>query len=139
MEKTAQCVLFNRCCYSGEIKLTGVEYRAHIHQTTNEHKSIIQQMWHTSIMFTLRHVWISVPWTLLRWSHGHHVSCCFSQLHIYYRMLLQLLVHFCRKLHLIQPFYNFWLTTNNVILNLYAYSNSMYIPNFIYLHTNNKY
>jgi len=47
MEKTAQSVLFIRCFYNGEIKLTGVVYRAHTHQTTNKHKIIIQQMRHT--------------------------------------------------------------------------------------------
>jgi len=92
MEKTAQSVLF-KCCYSGEIKVTGVEYRAHIHQMTNKHKIVIQQMRHTHIMYTLRCVWISVPWTFLRWSHClihmGHIACCCSQLYIYYRMLLQ--------------------------------------------------
>ena len=92
MEKTAQRVLF-KCCYSGEIKMTGVEYRAHIQQTTSKHKIIIQQMHHTHIMYTLRCVWISVPWTFLRWSHClihmGHIACCCSQLYIYYRMLLQ--------------------------------------------------
>jgi len=93
MEKTAQSVLFIRCCYSGEIKLTGVDYRAHIYQMTNKHKIIIQQMQHTCIMYTLMRVWISVPWTLLGWAHcsihGGHIACCCSQLYIYYRMLLQ--------------------------------------------------
>jgi hypothetical protein len=38
------------------MKLTGVEYTAHIHKMTNEDKIIIQQIGHVCILLTVRHV-----------------------------------------------------------------------------------
>ena len=138
--------LHNMCCSTDVVtvvKLSWQEWntRAHIHQITNK----LAQNYNSTAATHIYNVYAEARLNLCTLDSSQMVTrvSCFMLLftfrHIYYRMLLQLLVHFCRKLHLIQPFYNFWLTTNNVILNLLAYSNSMYIPNFIYLHINNKY